>query len=58
MNIETGRGAALENNRVDVNEAWALRYWTRELGVTEQELRDSVEVVGPMLADVKKILTR
>ncbi|HWP90116.1 MAG TPA: DUF3606 domain-containing protein [Burkholderiales bacterium] len=43
---------------VDVNEAWALRYWTQELGVTERELRETVEVVGPVLSDVKRILAR
>lgn len=46
------------NKIVDVKEAWALRYWTQELGVTERELRETVEAVGPMLADVKRILLR
>lgn len=46
------------NKRIEVNEAWALRYWTQELGVTEKDLRETVEVVGPMLFDVKKILAR
>ena len=46
------------NRIVDVKEAWALRYWTQELGVTERELRETVEAVGPMLADVKRILLR
>lgn len=58
MNIDVGNHAEQGNKRVEVNEAWALRYWTRELGVTEKELRDTVEAVGPMLLDVKKILTR
>jgi hypothetical protein len=46
------------NRKVDFNEAWALRYWTQELGVTERELREIVEVVGPVLSDVKRILAR
>lgn len=46
------------DQKIAVNESWALRYWTRELGVTEAELRDTVEAVGPNLEDVKKILTR
>ena len=46
------------NKIVDVNEAWALRYWTQELGITERELRETVEAVGPLLSDVKQILTR
>ena len=43
---------------IDVNDSWALRYWCRELGVTERDLRESVEVVGPSVLEVKKILTR
>jgi hypothetical protein len=41
---------------IQVNESWALRHWTRELGVTERELRETVEIVGPKLADVRKLL--
>ena len=47
-----------DERRVAVNESWALRYWARELGVTEKDLRETVEVVGPRLGDVKKILSR
>ena len=55
----TDRKRADDTNKiVDVNEAWALRYWTQELGVTERELRETVEAVGPMLSDVRRILTR
>jgi hypothetical protein len=43
---------------IDVNDSWALRYWCRELGVTERDLRESVEVVGPSVLEVKKILKR
>ena len=43
---------------VDVTQAWALRYWTQELGVSERDLRETVEAVGPVLSDVRKILAR
>lgn len=46
------------NKIVDVKEAWSLRYWTRELGVTERELRETVDVVGPLVSDVKRMLAR
>lgn len=58
MNTESINLAERGNRKVEVNEAWALRYWTQELGVTERDLREAVEVVGPMLLDVKKILAR
>jgi hypothetical protein len=43
---------------VDVKEPWSLRYWTQEPGVTERELRATVEAVGPRVSDVKRILAR
>ena len=58
MNTDLTNLAEHGNRKVEVNEAWALRYWTQELGVTERDLREAVEVVGPMLFDVKKILAR
>ena len=30
------------------------RYWMRELGCTEQQLRDAVAAVGPLVVDVKR----
>ena len=42
--------------RINVHESWELKYWTEELGVTEQELRDAVQQVGPMAKDVRKHL--
>ena len=41
---------------VQVNDSLSLRYWTRELGVTERDLRETVELVGPKVSDVKKLL--
>jgi hypothetical protein len=46
------------NKIVDVKAAWSLRYWTQELGVTECELRETVEAVGPLVSDVTRILAR
>jgi hypothetical protein len=42
--------------RINVHERWELEYWTQELGVTEKELRDAVEQVGPMAKDVRSHL--
>ena len=47
-----------DDKKIDVNDSWALRYWCRELGVTERDLRETVEAVGPSVLEVKKILTR
>lgn len=32
--------------RINVNEAHELRYWTKELGVTEAQLREAVKAVA------------
>ena len=32
--------------KIDLNHDWELDYWTRELGVTELELREAIRSVG------------
>jgi hypothetical protein len=39
------RGPA-DRSRINVNEEWERRYWTKELGVTEEELRAAVSTAG------------
>ena len=46
----TNRGSR-DRNRVDVNEDWELRYWTKKFGCTATELRDAVKSVGTTMAD-------
>ena len=46
----TNRGPR-DRNRVDVNEDWELRYWTKKFGCTATELRDAVKSVGTTMAD-------
>ena len=46
----TNRGPR-DRNRVDVNEDWELRYWTKKFGCTATELRDAVKSVGTTIAD-------
>jgi hypothetical protein len=52
---ETGKP---DDSRINVNEAYELRYWTKELGCTEQQLREAVKKVGPMVKDVKRYLSK
>ena len=35
-----------DRSRINVHEDWELRYWTKEFGVSEQQLRDAVKKVG------------
>ena len=36
-----------DRNRINVDGAWELKYWTRALNTTEEKLRAAVKAVGP-----------
>ena len=40
--------------RINVHEEHEVRYWTKELNVTREELERAVKDVGVMAADVRK----
>jgi len=42
--------------RINVNEAHEVRYWTKELSVSEAQLREAVKAVGVSVEAVKKHL--
>ncbi|MGN8276734.1 DUF3606 domain-containing protein [Pseudomonas sp. SMV71] len=45
-----------DRNRINTSEEWELKYWTKELGVNEDQLKAAVKAVGPMVVDVRKHL--
>jgi hypothetical protein len=49
------RGPA-DAKRINVNEDYEVQYWTTELEITEDKLRETVKKVGVMAADVRKAL--
>jgi hypothetical protein len=49
------RGAQ-DRSRINVNEPWELRYWTQELGLSEDELREAVKVAGTSASAVRQHL--
>jgi hypothetical protein len=51
------RGPA-DRARVNVHEAWEVRYWCGEFGCNEAQLRAAVKAVGVMAADVRKHLAK
>lgn len=48
----TDRGPA-DRSRINVHEDWERRYWTQQLGVSEEQLRAAVAAVGPTVAAVR-----
>lgn len=45
-----------DRDRINVNEDYELRDWSKKFGVTPEELKDAVKKVGPMAGDVRKEL--
>jgi hypothetical protein len=39
-------------------EKWEVQYWTRELGVSEDELREIIQQAGNSVAAVRQQLNR
>ncbi|MGN6481155.1 DUF3606 domain-containing protein [Luteibacter sp.] len=52
---KSNRGPA-DAQRINVNEAYEIRYWTKEFGVSEDKLRETVKRVGVMAKDVRTAL--
>lgn len=51
------RGPA-DGSRIALSEDYEVAYWTKTLGVSVEQLRESVGRVGPMVSDVKRDLGR
>jgi hypothetical protein len=56
MADDTSKQGKPDQDRINVHEAWELKHWTKELGISEDELRDAVRLHGPMVKDIKKAL--
>ena len=53
----TKRGPA-DRSKINVHEAWELRYWTGKFGCTAEELKSAVTAVGTSAAKVEEYLKR
>jgi len=58
MSDDTTKRGRQDRERINISEKHEVQYWTKRLGVSEEELRDPVERVGPMVEDVQKELNR
>jgi len=45
-----------DRSRINVNEDYELRDWSRKFGVSPERLKAVVKRVGPMVDDVKRAL--
>ena len=56
MADDTAKRDYRDRDRINVHEDYELRYWTKELGVTPEKLKQTVEKVGVMASEVRKAL--
>jgi hypothetical protein len=47
-----------DHSRINVNESWEVAYWTKEPGVTREQLEAAVRAVGPHVDAVRNQLGR
>ena len=45
-----------DRDRINVNEDYELRDWSKSLGVSADRLKAAVRKVGPMVEDVRRAL--
>jgi hypothetical protein len=45
-----------DRSRINVHEEWELRYWTKELGLSADELRQAVKDAGTSAKAVREHL--
>jgi 3-oxoacyl-[acyl-carrier-protein] synthase III len=45
-----------DRSKINMQEAYAVKYWARELGVSREELQKAVDKVGNSAAAVRKEL--
>jgi hypothetical protein len=56
MTDDTTKREYRDRDRINVHEDYELRYWTKELGVAPEKLKQTVAKVGVMAVDVRKAL--
>lgn len=45
-----------DGQRIDISQEHECRYWSEELGIAPERLKEAVRQVGPMVSDIKRLL--
>lgn len=56
MSDDTTKRGPQDRVRINMNEAYEVRYWTQRLGISEERLATAVNEVGSSVAMVEKYL--
>jgi hypothetical protein len=43
-----------DRSRINVHEEWEVAYWTKELGLSKEELMAAVKAAGPSVSAVRQ----
>jgi GNAT superfamily N-acetyltransferase len=57
MTVQTNDQAA-DRLKINVRDAWELRWWCRQFGCTEVQLKQAIEAMGAIAGNVRKYLAR
>ncbi len=58
MSDDKTKTGGQDRKRINLNEDYEVRDWTKSLGVTEQQLRDAVKEVGDSADKVREHLKK
>jgi len=56
--IVEAKDQAADRLKINVRDAWELRWWCRQFGCTEAQLKAAIEVMGAIAGNVRKYLAR
>lgn len=56
MPDDTSQRGAADRSRISMHEDYEVRYWTKELGVSKDELQRAVDKVGNSVEEVRREL--
>ena len=58
MSDDKSKAGKVDRDRINIHEPYELRDWSKKYGCTPEELKQAVQKVGPMAADVEKSLKK
>jgi hypothetical protein len=58
MSDDPNKRGEPDRSRINHHEDYEVAYWTKELGVTKEELVAAIRKVGPMAEDVRRELKK
>ncbi|SIQ35878.1 DUF3606 domain-containing protein [Solilutibacter tolerans] len=58
MSDNKSKTGSPDRDRINLSEDYEVQYWTKELGISEKELRDVIQAVGNTSKAVREHLSK